>query len=80
MGIEVIKNKENFIDFESGKYKGETKHKCDVIVKSNEKGAYGIGAMIRGFLQVNEIWLADKSEVAKALGLSKIEIERKQSW
>lgn len=75
----VIKNESNFIDFESTDFKGETKHKNQVIVKSNEKGAYGIGALMRGFLSPT-IALASTKEVAKALGLSEREIADKQSW
>jgi len=76
----VIKETSNHIDFESSAFKGETKHKTKVIVKSNERGAYGIGAMIRGFLKVNSITLASKAEVAKALGLNIREIASPQRW
>ena len=54
----VVSNPENFIDFESEDFKGETRHPTQVIIKSNETGAYGIGAMIRGFLMVRDIRLA----------------------
>lgn len=75
----VIKEKSNFIDFESSEFKGETKHKTQVIVKKNETGAYGIGAMIRGFLSP-KISLATNKEVATALGLKEREISVKQNW
>lgn len=75
----VIKNESNFIDFESSEFKGETRHKAQVIVKRNEKGAYGIGAMIRGFL-TPKISLASKKEMATALGLNEREIANKPSW
>lgn len=76
----VIKNDSNHIDFESTAFKGETKHKTEVIVKSNERGAYGIGAMIRGFLTVNGISLATNREVATALGLNIREVTTRQTW
>lgn len=80
MNDTVIKKESNHIDFESSAFKGETKHKTQVIVKSNERGAYGIGAMIRGFLTVSSISLATNQEVAKALGLNIREITTRQTW
>lgn len=77
--VSVIKNKDNQIDFESDKFKGETKHENQIIVKSNEKGAYGIGRMVRESLKV-KISLASKEEVAAALGLKPIEVPKKQTW
>jgi hypothetical protein len=77
--VSVIKNKDNQIDFESDKFKGETKHENQIIVKSNEKGAYGIGKMVRESLKV-KISLASKEEVAAALGLKPIEVPKKQTW
>ena len=63
-----------------GYFKGETKHPTEVIIKSNERGAYGIGAMIRGFLQVSSIRLATKREVADALGVSQLEVKSNPAW
>jgi hypothetical protein len=78
-GDEVIKNPENHIDFESPEFKGEAKHPYQVIVKSNERGAYGVGGCIVGHLGIRSVRLARKEEVAKALGLSPREVQE-QSW
>ncbi len=76
----VVANPDNFINFESEDFKGETRHPTQVIVKSNEAGAYGIGAMIRGFLMVRDIRLATRKEMAAALGLKEIEVPAGQRW
>jgi hypothetical protein len=80
MDTTVIKNQENWIDFESEDFKGETRHPAQIIIKSNERGAYGIGALVRGFLTVSAIRLATKKEVADALGLSQMEVKSNQTW
>ncbi|CBS87142.1 protein of unknown function [Azospirillum lipoferum 4B] len=76
----VVTNPENFVDFESEEFKGETRHPTQVIIKSNEAGAYGIGAMIRGFLMIRDIRLATRKEMATALGLKEIEVPAGQRW
>ena len=76
----VISNPENFINFEDEEFKGETKHRTQVITKNNEDGAYGIGAMIRGFLICRSIRLADKKEMASAFQVSEIEVKSNQRW
>lgn len=78
-GDEVIKNVENHIDFESPEFKGEAAHPRQVIVKSNEPGAYGVGGMIVGLIGVVNTRLATKKEVAKALDLNILEVTD-QSW
>jgi hypothetical protein len=76
--VNVIENVSNHLDFESTEFKGETKHKIQIIVKNNEPGAYGVGAMIRPFL-TPKITLASKTEVAKALGKKEKEVAT-QKW
>ena len=63
------------IDFEEPDFDGEAGHPTDVIVKKNEEGALGIGKDVLEQLQnqVKKAWIAEKKEVAKALGLSEIE-------
>jgi len=79
-GDTVVKNQENWIRYPSSKFLGETKHPGGVIVKDNERGAYGIGQMIFDMLPANAIRLASKEEVATALGLSLIEVNWNQKW
>jgi hypothetical protein len=79
MGEEVIKNRENWIDFEDANFEGEAEHPRQIIVKSNEPGAYGVGADILGHLYVKEARLATQKEVAKSLNLNEKEVS-KQSW
>jgi hypothetical protein len=63
------------IDFESEAFKGEKHHPADVIVKENEKGAYGIGRMRQCHTQLHTTArFATKKEIAKALGLREIEV------
>jgi hypothetical protein len=63
------------IDFESEDFKGEKHHPAHVIVKENEKGAYGIGRMRQGITQLHATArYATKKEVAKALGLKEREV------
>ena len=68
------------IDFEEPDFDGEAGHPTAVIVKKNEQGALGIGKDVLAQLQarkkvkkVKKAWIAEKKEVAKALGLSEIE-------
>lgn len=74
----VIENKIYYLNFESGEFEGEAKHKDRIIVKNNEPGAYGIGAFFINLLSP-KITLASKAEVAKALGKSDKEINN-QKW
>ena len=76
---EVIRNVENHVDFETADFMGETGHPWQIIVKSNEGGAYGIGAKVRAFLIPKSIRLATKTETAKALGKSEKDVLT-QSW
>lgn len=63
------------INFESEDFKGEKHHPAHVIVKENEKGAYGIGRMRQGITQLHTTArYATKKEVAKALGLKEREV------
>ena len=80
MGDTVILNPDNHIDFESETFKGEAKHQELVIVKSNEAGAYGIGARIRPFLTIKDIRLGTVEEIRKSLGMSKVEPVTAQTW
>jgi len=69
-----IKSREH-IDFEDESFKGEAKHPTKVIVKENEKGAYGIGRMRQGCTNMHvTARFAKKKEVAKALGLDEREV------
>lgn len=74
MGKDVIKNEANQIYHEDEEFLGETKHPYSIIWKHNEQGAYGIGARIRGHLRVRNIWIANKDELRKALGVSEKEV------
>ncbi|GGI84868.1 hypothetical protein GCM10007973_21830 [Polymorphobacter multimanifer] len=63
------------IDFENAAFAGEAAHAIEVIVKSNEPGAYGIGRMRQGITSMHvTARFAKKKEVAKALGLKEQEI------
>ncbi len=81
-GDGVIKLEENRIYSEDENFAGEAKHPTMVIWKRNEVGAYGIGAMIRGFLTIVKIRLATRDEIQKVLGLNKIEARSipNQTW
>jgi len=79
-GETVVKNPSNFVRFPSAEFKGETKHPTQIIVKDNERGAYGIGAMIFSMLPAKSIRLATKPEIAKALEVSLKEIDWTQDW
>ncbi|MEM5421991.1 hypothetical protein [Paraburkholderia ferrariae] len=63
------------IDFESAGFRGEAAHPADVIIKENEKGAYGIGRMRQSTTKFHvTARFATKNEVASALGLDKKEV------
>ena len=63
------------IDFESEGFGGEAAHPAHVIIKENEKGAYGIGRMRQGCTNFHvTARFATKKEVAKALGLKEMEV------
>lgn len=79
-GDAVVKNPDNFVHFPDGGFLGETKHPAQVIVKDNEQGAYGIGAMIFEMLPAIAIRLATKAEIARVLDLKPIEIDWTQTW
>ena len=63
------------IDFEDSSFRGEARHPTQVIVKQNEQGALGIGKDVLAQLRekIERRWIANKKEVAKALGLNEIE-------
>ena len=67
----------NQLDFEEPNFDGEAGHPDQVIVKSNEAGAYGIGQNILTYINgghIKSIRLATKKELAKALGKSELEV------
>ena len=61
-------------------FKGETQHPMKVISKQNERGAFGIGASLLEFLQPARIRLATRKEIAKALGISELEVATVPTW
>jgi hypothetical protein len=65
------------IDFEKPDFDGEAGHPTEVIVKTNEQGALGIGKDLLKQLQkkMKKAWIANKKEVAKALEHSEKEIQ-----
>lgn len=66
------------IDFESEYFKGEGKHPEHNIVKKNEVGAYGIGRRRQAPTNLHtKTKYATKKEVASALGLSVLEVNKK---
>lgn len=63
------------IDFEDEAFGGEAAHPTQVIIKSNEPGAYGIGRQRQGATRFHtKVRYATKREVAKALKLKEIEV------
>jgi hypothetical protein len=70
LGQQIITNQSRWVHFPGQGFIGEAKHPDGIIVKSNEPGAYGIGAAILKELNVciKEARLADLKEMAKALG------------
>ncbi|MEM5403205.1 hypothetical protein [Paraburkholderia unamae] len=69
-----IKNRQH-VDFESEDFRGEAAHPADIIVKENEKGAYGIGRMRQSTTKFHvTARFATKKEVARALRLKEVEV------
>ncbi len=68
-------------DFEKGGWLGETKHPRQIIVKSNEPGAYGIGWMrsANTFPHLKAVRYATLDETGKAIGLSATEIKMQRT-
>ena len=63
------------VDFEVQGFEGEAGYPAHVIVKENEKGAYGIGRMRQACTNMHvTARFATKKEVAKALDLSEREV------
>ena len=69
-GQQIITNQTKWIRFPGSAFVGEAQHPNGIIVKSNEPGAYGIGAAVLRELNgcIKETRLADLKEMAKALG------------
>ena len=67
-GERIMEDPENHLDFEEKEFAGEAGHPTKIIVKSNEKGARGIGAKILEFLnaRVQSIVQASAAEIKKA--------------
>jgi hypothetical protein len=70
LGQQIITNPSKWIRFPGQQFIGEAQHPDGVIVKSNEPGAYGIGANVLKELNrcIKETRLANLKEMAKALG------------
>jgi len=70
LGQQLIVDQSKWIRFPGEAFLGEAQHPNGVIVKSNEPGAYGVGASVLKDLNIciKETRLADLREVAKALG------------
>ena len=79
-GYATILSDTKHIDFEDDSFKGEAKHPLNIIVKNNEPGSYGIGTKVREQLTLVQARLANKDEIAAALGVSEREGTKKQSW
>ena len=63
------------MDFENPEFGGENKHPWMIIVKNNEPGAYGIGRYRQATTNFHtKSRYATKKEVAKALGVSEMEV------
>jgi hypothetical protein len=70
-GALMIADQARWIRFPTPAFRGEAQHPNGIIVKSNEPGAYGIGAEVLKALNngcVKETRLADLREMAKVLG------------
>jgi hypothetical protein len=67
-------------------FKGEAKHPDDILVKSNEKGAYGIGVGVLRAIHPVKISVASDEEARKALGKGKKDVlpawyaQAKKEW
>ena len=70
LGQQIITNQSRWIRFPGEEFIGEAQHPDGIIVKSNEPGAYGVGASALKELNVciRQVRLADVKEMAKALG------------
>ena len=63
------------VDFEDPEFGGEAGHPREVIVKSNEVGAYGLGKLRQTVTNLHATtWYATRREAARALGLSEMEV------
>lgn len=71
-----IKNKTNQISSEDTSFNGEAKHPKKIIVKNNEKGAYGVGMDLCTGLVITSTKVATKKEYAKVLKLNEMEIPK----
>ena len=69
-GQQIIADQSKWIRFPGSAFIGEAQHPDGIIVKSNEPGAYGVGAAVLKELNrcIKETRLADLKEMAKALG------------
>ncbi|AKJ29129.1 hypothetical protein AAW51_2438 [Caldimonas brevitalea] len=67
-GEAILESPENHIDFEDEKFNGEAGHAMQIIVKSNEPGARGIGAGLLEFVnaRVVKIEMATDADKRKA--------------
>jgi hypothetical protein len=86
-GETMLADDSKWIRFPGAEFKGEAQHADHIIVKSNEPGAYGVGASMLVELnkRIREIRLANRQELSKALGRavpqSQVEIRMKsQHW
>ncbi len=89
IGANATKNMttHKLFDFEDDSFAGEAAHPDHNIVKENEPGAFGIGRNRQKTTNLprhtTTRW-ATRDEVAKALGISKMEVEQKyrpgKSW
>jgi len=69
-GQQIMMDQTKWIRFPGSAFIGEAQHPNGIIVKTNEPGAYGIGAAVLKELNgcIKETRLADLKEMAKALG------------
>ena len=69
-GQQIMMDQTKWIRFPGSAFIGEAQHPNGIIVKTNEPGAYGIGATVLKELNgcIKETRLADLKEMAKALG------------
>jgi hypothetical protein len=86
-GQAIIKDQSRWIRFPQPEFQGEAQHPNEIIVKSNEPGAYGIGRSLLEALNttacVNEVRLAGLEEVARAFGKKTWQVQdrmRLQRW
>lgn len=69
--LKVTYNGENIgLNGQETLFAGEAKHPYKVIVKNNEKGGYGIGAVVRTMFPV-KVRIANNDEYCEALGVGK---------